>query len=41
MEEERRKVMPINDLRERARWRDRRLMALTRHKEESDKHYGK
>ena len=41
MEEERRKVMPINDLRERARWRDRRLMALTRHKEESDEHYGK
>ena len=41
MEEERRRVMPINDLRERAQWRDRRLMALTRHKKESDKHYGK
>ena len=41
MEEERRKVMPSNDLGERAVWRDRKLMALTRHKEESDKHYGK
>ena len=41
MEDERRRVMSLNDLNKRARWRDRRLMALARHKEESDKHYGK
>ena len=41
MEEERRSEMQLEELTDRARWRDRRLMALIRHKREADKHYGK
>jgi 3-hydroxyacyl-CoA dehydrogenase len=41
LEKDRRTVMNTNDLNERAKWRDRRLMALARHKMEVDKQLGR
>ena len=40
LEKDRRTVMNADDLNERAKWRDRRLMALARHKMEVDKQLG-
>jgi 3-hydroxyacyl-CoA dehydrogenase len=41
LEKDRRSVIGENELNERAKWRDRRLMALTRHKMEADEEFGK
>ena len=41
LEQDRRTVMKSDELKERAKWRDRRLMALARHKREIDKQLGK
>ena len=41
LEKDRRSVIGENELNERAKWRDRRLMALTRHKMEADEAFGK
>ena len=41
LEKDRRSVIGENELNERAKWRDRRLMALTRHKIEADEEFGK
>jgi 3-hydroxyacyl-CoA dehydrogenase len=40
LEQDRRTVMKSDELKERAKWRDRRLMALARHKREIDKQLG-
>jgi L-gulonate 3-dehydrogenase len=41
LEKDRRSVIGENELNERAKWRDKRLMALTRHKMEADEEFGK
>lgn len=40
MEADRRTVMPADALAERTTWRDRRLMALARHKKQADEEFG-